>query len=221
MFWFIQRSKVFSSTSTDDRKDFVVDVKGNDLIVFKSPTLTIVNLVRKDLKNSLENIAEDLGGNVEELKTDHLNRKRTTKRIKKLTKFIKNVDLREKQNNKINSGSWIKKLIDDQINKEENYYPFGKNFKEYDLIQTPKDKKIRKNPYANVTTQKRKLLPITSNERMKDLPSIYTKIPTDLAKKIEAAKQVFDKIIKQVPSEIYKKFKIDFNEKNNITIDEE
>ena len=81
MFWFIQRSKIFSSTSTDDRKDFVVDVKGNDLIVFKSPTLTIVNLVRKDLKNSLENIAEDLGGNVEELKTDHLNRKRTTKRI--------------------------------------------------------------------------------------------------------------------------------------------
>ena len=56
---------------------------------------------------------------------------------------------------------------------------------------------------------------------MKDLPSIYTKVPTDRAKKIEAAKQVFDKIIKQVPSEIYKKFKFDFNEKNNIIIDEE
>lgn len=56
---------------------------------------------------------------------------------------------------------------------------------------------------------------------MKDLPSIYTKILTDRAKKIEAAKQVFDKIIKQVPSEIYKKFKIDFDEKNNIAINEE
>ena len=56
---------------------------------------------------------------------------------------------------------------------------------------------------------------------MKDLPSIYTKILTDRAKKIEAAKQVFDKIIKQVPSEIYKKFKIDFDEKHNIAINEE
>ena len=72
-----------------------------------------------------------------------------------------------------------------------------------------------------MTTQKRKLLPITSDVRMKDLPSIYTKILTDRAKKIEAAKQVFDKIIKQVPSEIYKKFKIDFDEKNNIAINEE
>lgn len=133
------------------------------------------------------------------------------------------MQIREKQYiaNKINSESWIKKLIDDQINKEENYYLFGKNFKEYDLVQTPKEEKIRKNPYENVTTQKRKLLPITSDVRMKDLPSIYTKILTDRAKKIEAAKQVFDKIIKQVPSEIYKKFKIDFDEKNNIAINEE
>ena len=66
------------------------------------------------------------------------------------------MQIREKQYiaNKINSESWIKKLTDDQINKEENYYLFGKNFKEYDLVQTPKEEKIRKNPYANVTTQK-------------------------------------------------------------------
>ena len=53
---------------------------------------------------------------------------------------------------------------------------------------------------------------------MKDLPSIYTEIPTDRAKKIEAAKEFFSNLIKQVPPESYKKFKIDYDEKNNINI---
>ena len=51
----------FPHQSTDDRKDFEVNVSGNDLInVFKSPTLTTVNIVKNDLKNSLENMIEDL-----------------------------------------------------------------------------------------------------------------------------------------------------------------
>ena len=74
-----------------------------------------------------------------------------------------------------------------------------------------------------MTTRKRKLLPIapiTSEERLKDLPSIYTQIPTDHAKKIEAAKNFFSNIIKQIPPESYKKFKIDYDEKNKINISE-
>ena len=54
---------------------------------------------------------------------------------------------------------------------------------------------------------------------MKELPSIYMEIPTDQTKKIKAAKKVFDKIIKQVPPD-YNKFKINYDEKSNITIDE-
>ena len=77
----------------------------------------------------------------------------------------------------------------------------------------------RKNPYDNVTNRKRKLLPITSEDRLKALPSLYTEIPTDQSKKIEATKKVFNKIIKQVPP-TYKKFKINYDENNNITIDE-
>ena len=64
------------------------------------------------------------------------------------------------------------------------------------------------------------IAPITSEERLKDLPSIYTQIPTDRAKKIEAAKNFFSNIIKQIPPESYKKFKIDYDEKNNINISE-
>ena len=59
----------FPQPSTDDRKDFEVNVSGNDLIVFKSPTLTTVNIAKKNFKNSLENIIEDLNLNIAQLET--------------------------------------------------------------------------------------------------------------------------------------------------------
>ena len=63
-------------------------------------------------------------------------------------------------------------------------------------------------------------LPLTSEDRLRDIASIYTKIPADRAKKIAAAKDVFTNIIKQIPPESYKKFKIDYNQSNNINIEE-
>ena len=72
----------------------------------------------------------------------------------------------------------------------------------------------------NVTIRKRKLLPLTSKNRLKDLPSIYTKIPIDKLKKVEAAKDVFSNTIKQIPPESYKKIKIDYDQSNNIDISE-
>ena len=71
----------------------------------------------------------------------------------------------------------------------------------------------RKNPYQNVTTRKRKkLMPIISEKRLKELPSIYTEITADQANKTEAGKKVFDKTIKQAPP-TQKKFKIEYNKK--------
>ena len=85
---------------------------------------------------------------------------------------------------------------------------FGENFQEFEPIgNTPKDEKIRKNHYDNVTSRKRKLLPITSERRLKELPSFYTEISTDQTRKITAAKNFFDKIIKQVPPTPEKTFK--------------
>ena len=106
----------------------------------------------------------------------------------------------------------------DQLINKGDYYTFGENFEENKTTEA-KIKKVRKNPYDNVTIRKRKLLPLTLNERLEELPSIYTEIPTDETKKIEAASKVFDKIIKQfLPNP--KKFKINYDEKNNITIDQ-
>ena len=53
---------------------------------------------------------------------------------------------------------------------------------------------------------------ITSEKRLKELPSTYTEITVNQTNKIEASKKVFDKIIKQVPFN-QKKFKIEYNKK--------
>ena len=62
---------------------------------------------------------------------------------------------------------------------------------------------------------------IISERRLKELPSLYTEISSDQTKKITAAKNIFDKIIKQVPPTSEKRFKIHSDEKDNIAIDEE
>ena len=87
---------------------------------------------------------------------------------------------------------------------------FGENFESNEL----------KNKFKNVTIRKRRLLPLMSQDRLKDLPSIYTQILAERAKKIEAAKSVFSNIIKQIPPETYKRFKIGFDQSNNIGISE-
>ena len=56
----------FPQPSTDDRKDFELNVSGDDLIVFQSPDLTFVTIVKKDLKDTLDKIIEDLDLNLEE-----------------------------------------------------------------------------------------------------------------------------------------------------------
>ena len=99
-----------------------------------------------------------------------------------------------------------KKRIDDQLKNKENYFTFGENFQEFEPNgNTPKGKKIRKNTYDNLPTRKRKILPITSESRLKELPSLYNEISTEQTKKIGAAKKSFDKIIKQVPPNPSKK----------------
>ena len=124
----------------------------------------------------------------------HSRQKANRRKIRKLKKFVNKIDSEEKQfiENKLAANSWLKKLIDDQLKNEENYFTFGENFQEFEPIgNTPKGEKSRNNPYDNVTTKKRKLLPITSESRLKELA---------------------------IPQ---KRFKIHYDNKNNITIDEE
>ena len=50
----------FPQPSTDDRRDFEIDIGENEMILFKSPSLTIASVYKKELRNILNKIIEDL-----------------------------------------------------------------------------------------------------------------------------------------------------------------
>ena len=97
------------------------------------------------------------------------------KKINKRFDTIKKADI-EKQ---LQSQEWLTQLVEDQLKQNKTYYNFGENFENKEL----------KNKFRNVTVRKRKLLPLTSEDRLKDLPSIYTKIPGDCTKKLNLLKK--------------------------------
>ena len=166
----------FPQLSIDDRRDFELNVSRDDLIVFKLPTLSFVSIAKKDLKDSLDKIIEDLDLNLQEILISEDDQNKTKqkanilKSFNKRFSFIKKADI-EKQ---LQSHEWLTKVVKDQLKLgKTTYHTFGGNFESGEL----------KNKFKNVTIRKRKLLPLTSEERLKDIPSIYTKIPADHAKK--------------------------------------
>ena len=51
------------------------------------------------------------------------------------------------------------------------------------------------------------MTPLTSEDRLKETPSIYSLIPANKTEKIESTKNIFCNIIKNVPPESYKNLK--------------
>ena len=56
----------FLQPSTDNRCDFEIDIGENEMILFKSPSLTIASVYKKELRNILNKIIEDLDLNLTE-----------------------------------------------------------------------------------------------------------------------------------------------------------
>ena len=92
---YLDNIQFFPKPSTDDRKDFEIKVGGDDLIVHKSPMLTTVNFSRKNLKDTLNNILEDLNANIEDFQT-HIGQKINRRKIRKLKKFVNKIDSEKK-----------------------------------------------------------------------------------------------------------------------------
>ena len=63
-------------------------------------------------------------------------------------------------------------------------------------------------------------MPLTSDDRLKEMPSICSLVPANKIKKIQSAKNIFSNIIKNIPPEDYKKFKIAYDHSNDISISE-
>ena len=158
------------------------------MIVFKSPALIVVSIAKKYLKDTLDKIDLDLNLTQTLMsKDDRTETKQKLNILKNLNKkfnFITNPDI-EKQ---LQSHEWFTKLIEDQLKMNKTYHTFGENFESNKL----------KNKFKNVTILKRKLLSLTSEDRLKNLLSIYTQIPADRAK--------------QIPPESYTKFEIDYDQ---------
>ena len=57
----------FPQPSTDDRKDFELNVSGDDLIIFKSPTLNFVGVAKEEFRDFFDKIIEDLDLNLKEI----------------------------------------------------------------------------------------------------------------------------------------------------------
>ena len=56
----------FPQPSTDDRQDFKIDIGENEMLLFKSPSLTIASVHKKELREILDKIIEDLDLNLTE-----------------------------------------------------------------------------------------------------------------------------------------------------------
>ena len=52
------------------------------------------------------------------------------------------------------------------------------------------------------------------------MSSIYSLVPANKIKKIESGENIFSNIIKNIPPESYKKFKIDYDQSYDINISE-
>ena len=147
---------IFLQPLTDDRRDFEVNVGGDELILFKLPALTTVSVAKKDLKNALEKIIEDLDLNLKQVQMKNDDRQETKQKINLVKNFINRIDSTNKQNieKQLQTHQWITKLIEDQLQADKIYYTFGENFE---------NSRLKKHK-LNITVRKRKLYPLTSEE---------------------------------------------------------
>ena len=107
----------FPQPSTDDRKDFELHVSGDDLIIFKSPTLNFVGVAKEEFRDFFDKIIEDLDLNLketlmsEEDKTETKQNIAIVKNINKRFSLMKKADIEQQ----LQSHKRLNQLIEDQI----------------------------------------------------------------------------------------------------------
>ena len=148
----------FLQPSTDDRRDFEIDIAENEMLLFKSPSLTIASVHKKELRNILDKIIEDLDLNLTEMlmSASHIQDTKQKKLI--LEQLIKRLNTAPKKDieKQLENHNWLQKLIDDQIKISENSFSFGQY-----------DDDNRKNKFKNVTKRKKRPSPFTLDNRLK------------------------------------------------------
>ena len=138
----------FPQPSTDNRKDFELNVSGDDLLIFKSPTLNFVCVAKQEFRNFFNKIIEDLDLNLKETlmsEEDKIETKQkitVVKNINKRFSSMKKADIKQQ----LQSHKWVNQLIEDQIKlNKTTYQSFGAEYRGNKL----------KNKFRNVTTRKK------------------------------------------------------------------
>ena len=172
--------KFFILPPANTREDFEVNFKENDLIVFKSSTLSIVIIEKKSLLGVLNNILNQTNMNIVQTKVS-CHKASITKIIKKIENLINKIPTANKDyiESKINQSGFIKKLIDEELRHDADLIEFGNDYSNYPIIEKSKKRtKKRRSPY---NLRKRKY--IGFQKELKILPDVFTLIPTDQTKK--------------------------------------
>ena len=101
---------------------------------FKSPALAVVSIAKKDLKDALDKIIEDLHLNLKQMlmsKDDRTEAKQKINILKNLNKKFNLIKKRKKKTDiekQLQSHEWLIKLIEDQLKLNKTYHTFGENF---------------------------------------------------------------------------------------------
>ena len=99
---------VFSTTINWWQKRFLIKSKRYDITAFKLPTLNFVSIAKKDLKDWLDKIIEDLDLNLKETLMSEDDQHKTKQKISTLKKFNKRFSLTKKSRYwKATSITWV------------------------------------------------------------------------------------------------------------------
>ena len=129
----------------------------------------------------LNKIIEDLDLNLKQTLMSKSNKTETKQKITLLKNFNKRFDTIKKADieKQLQSQEWLTQLVEDQLKQNKTYYNFGENFENKEL----------KNKFKNVTVRKRKLLPLTSEDRLKSYQVFTRKFQQIALKKLNLLKK--------------------------------
>ena len=129
------------------------------MILFKSPSLTLARINKKELQNILNKIIEELDLNLTESLMSTRDEQKTKQKIVILKKFKKDLKTTSKENigKQLENHSWLQVLVEDQLKSNENSFEFTQDY----------ENKNHKNKLKNVTIRKKRLLPSDVNQKIR------------------------------------------------------
>ena len=101
------------------------------MILFKSPSLTLARVNKKELQNILNQIIEDLDLNLTETLMSTCDEQETKQKIVILKKLKKDLKTTPKENieKQLESHGWLQELVKDQLKSNKNFLSLGRTMK--------------------------------------------------------------------------------------------